>query len=53
MRDLLEQEARAVYNLIKKERYVGGNKPGKFLAKILKKNKITNYIEKIKTKKGN
>lgn len=52
MRDLVEQETRATYNLIKKERYLGGNKPGKFLTKVLKKKKTANCIEKIKTTVG-
>lgn len=52
MRDLTEHETRKAYNLVKKERYINGNKPGKFLARALKKKKNVNYIEKIKTKSG-
>lgn len=44
LKELIEQETRKIFNRIKEERYLGGNKTGKYLARILK-NK--NYIEKI------
>lgn len=52
MRVLIEQETRKLYNLVKKERYLGGNRSGKFLAKVLRKKKNTNYIDKIETRTG-
>lgn len=52
MRVLIEQETRKLCNLVKKKRYLGGNRPGKFLAKALRRKKNTNYIEKIKTSTG-
>lgn len=52
MRDLIEQETRTAYNQIKKERYQWGNKSGKYLARLLKKEKTANYIEKIQTSFG-
>lgn len=52
MRELVEQESRMVYNKIKKERYQWGNKTGKYLARLLKKKKTANYIEKVQTITG-
>lgn len=52
IRDLIEQETRKLFNLVKKERYIGGNIPGRFLAKALRKKKTSNYIDKIKTRTG-
>lgn len=40
------------YNRIKSERYLGGNKIGKSLARILKKKTALNYIEKIQSSIG-
>lgn len=37
MRDLTEHKTHKAYNLVKKERYINGNKPGKFLARALEK----------------
>lgn len=51
MRALIEQETRKMYNLVKKERYIGGNRPGRFLAKALRMKKTSNYIEKNKNKR--
>lgn len=48
MRDLVEQETRTAYNLIEKERYLGGNKPGKFLAKVLKKENSQLHRKKLR-----
>lgn len=52
LRACTEQETRKTYNLVKKDRYINGNKPGKLLARALKKKKTSNFIEKIKTKSG-
>lgn len=52
LRDLTEQETRKAFNLVKKDRYINGNKPGKLLARALKKKKNNNYVEKIRTKSG-
>lgn len=48
----MEQETRKIFNRIKKERYQWGNKTGKYLAKIFKKKKTANYIEKIQNSTG-
>lgn len=47
MRELIEHENRKVYNLVKKERYIAGNRPSRLLAKVLSKKKNNNYIDKI------
>ena len=52
LKDLMEQETRKEFNRIRKDRYKGGNKPGKYLAKMLRRNKSLNYIEKIKNGRG-
>lgn len=39
MRELIEQETRMMYNRVKKERYLYGNKPGRHLAQALAKKK--------------
>lgn len=50
IRQLIEQENRKKYNLVKKERYVGSNRPGRLLAKILSKKKNNKYIDKIRSR---
>lgn len=52
MRDLIEQETRTAYNLVKREIYQYGNKPGKHLARLLGGKKAANYIEKIQLSTG-
>lgn len=52
LRTTLEQETRKMYYLVKKERYMYSNKPGKHLARALKKKKTNNYIESIRTSSG-
>lgn len=52
MRELIEQETRMMYNKVKKERYLYGNKPGRYLAQALEKKKSANYIDKIQTGNG-
>lgn len=39
LRACTEQEMHKIYNLVKKDRYINGNKPGKLLARALKKRK--------------
>lgn len=51
-RDLVEQGTRAAYNLIKKEKYVGGNTPGKYLAKAIKKRKLLTILRKSRQQQG-
>lgn len=46
MRVLIEHETRQMYNLVKKDRYINGNKPGKLLARALKKKKKRLIISK-------
>ena len=52
LKDLMEQETRKEFNRIRKDRYKGGNKPGKYLAKMLRCNKSLNYIEKMQKGRG-
>ena len=52
LKDLMEQETRKEFNRLRKDRYKGANKPGKYLAKMLGRNKSLNYIEKIKNGRG-
>lgn len=39
LNDMMEQETRKVFKNVAKERYMWGNKPGKYLAKISKEKK--------------
>ena len=48
LKGLIEQETRIALNLAKKEKYIWGNKTGKYLANMVKKKRIANYIEKYK-----
>lgn len=44
-KDHMEQETRQAFNIVAKDRYKWGNKPCKYLARILKKvQKSKNYI---------
>lgn len=52
LRTFLEQETRKTYYLVKKERYINNNKPGRHLARTLKKKKTSNYIERIRNSSG-
>lgn len=49
---LLDHETRITFNRIARERYQWGNKPSRYLARMLQKKKAINYIEKIQTKEG-
>lgn len=53
LEDLMEQDTRQAFNRVAKDRFQWGNKPGKYLARIIKnKKKSINYIKKIKNNKG-
>lgn len=39
-KDLIEEETRQVFNGVVKDRYQCGNKPGKYLARILRNSKV-------------
>lgn len=52
LKDTMEQESKRTFNIIAKERYQWGNKASKHLARMLKKKKEINYIEKIQNKNG-
>lgn len=52
LKELLEQEMKKTFNKISKERYQWGNKYCKCLARMLRKKKSINFIEKIQNKKG-
>lgn len=48
----MEQDARRAFTKITRERYYYGNKSSKHLARLLKKKRDRNFIEKIQNKKG-
>lgn len=52
LKEWMEQEERREYYRVLQERFKWGNKPGKYLAKMIRKKKSLNYIEKIKNEKG-
>lgn len=52
LKDLMTQEMKRIFNRILKDRYQWGNKTSKHLARMLKKKKSINYIEKIQNKQG-
>ena len=52
LKDLLEQEIKQEMKRCIKEKYIESNKVGKNLAKILKKKKGKNFVDKIKNKNG-
>lgn len=50
LKELLELEMRKTFNRIAKERYQWGNTNSKCLARMLRKKRSVNYIEKIQNK---
>lgn len=52
LKDLIAQDKKRTFNRILKDRYQWGNKMSKHLARILKKKKSINYIDKIQNKHG-
>lgn len=52
LKDLIEQENRALFYRLKKERYQWGDMSSKYLSKILKRKKRANYFESIQTSNG-
>lgn len=52
LRDSMEQDTRRALNKIARDRYLWGNKSSKYLARVLKKKRDLNFIEKIQNIKG-
>lgn len=52
LKEWMEQEERREFNRVLQERFKWDNKPGKYFAKMIRKKKLLNYIEKIKNEKG-
>lgn len=52
LKKALELDSRIAYSRFVRDRYRWGNKPSKFLAKMVQKKKTRNFIEKIQTKDG-